>query len=415
MATAYHSKPDIYLGLERQVLKSFHERRFYKAEYPSDKVGESIRILFLNRWVGCHTGGTETHIKELASRLARRGHEVEIVTTEGDELKGYEGLVRVHYVSRNWGEPLYSRPMDPLLAYFGLLAALKMLAKLLYLRARGVKYDVISVHCTLEALLALSTRWLLRVPAVFVFEGYSDAEARIARYADLQTALSKPVVDRVYEKCGYKPLLIPIGVDTSVFKPEGERLPIPDRGSKTVVLSVCRLTPPKNIPIIVEAARIACQKDPSLLFYIVGDGPERGRIEEVIERYGLKDRVLMAGKVPQAELPRYYRSADIFVSAELSPDHFWIVVLEAIASGLAVAWTYDGTDEYLGTIENWGIPIPPKDPGKLAEVLLKLAGDRGLLENYKMRALEKARTYDWDRIIGEYERAYASAAEQVER
>jgi glycosyltransferase involved in cell wall biosynthesis/SAM-dependent methyltransferase len=302
--------------------------------------------------------------------------------------------------------------MSPLLAYFGFLAALKMLWKLLSLHRRGARYDVLSVHCTLEALLALSTRWLFRTPVLFVFEGYSDTEARIAKYADLQTALSKPVVDRVYQKFGYRPRLVPIGVDTSVFTPEGEKLPISDRKEKTVILSVCRLTPPKRVHILVEAARIASARNPNLLFYIVGEGPEREKLEGLIREYRLADRVVVTGKVPQERLPVYYRSADIFVSTEPSPDHFWISVLEAIASGLAVIWTYDGSEEYLRTIENWGVPVPPEDPEKLAEALLELARDRKYLEKCKQEALEKSQKYEWDRIIDNYEKVYETVKER---
>jgi glycosyltransferase involved in cell wall biosynthesis len=300
--------------------------------------------------------------------------------------------------------------MSPLLAYFGFLAALKMLWKLLSLHRRGARYDVLSVHCTLEALLALSTRWLFRTPILFVFEGYSDTEARIARYADLQTALSKPVVDRVYQKFGYRPRLVPIGVDTSVFTPKGEKLPISNREEKIIVLSVCRLTPPKRVHVLVEAARFATAQNPDLLFYIVGDGPERGRIEDRIREYNLTDKVSLTGKVPPEELPVYYRSADIFVSTEPSPDHFWIVVLEALASGLAVIWTYDGTEEYLRTIENWGIPIPPEEPERLASEILELAENRTRLMEEKGSSLERSKRYSWDRIIEEYEEVYAKAA-----
>lgn len=358
--------------------------------------------------MGCHTGGTETHIKELASRLARRGHQVSIITTEGNELKDYGSLINVYYISKNRLEPSYVRPLSPSLLYFGFLSGMKLLLKLLQLKLSGIKFDVISVHCTLEAILMIICKRFFNAPVVFIFEGYTDTEAKVAKFADLQTAMSKPVIDRCYLKYGYKPALIPIGVDTHKFTPNGRKLPIAGRNDKIVVLSVCRLTKPKNVDVLVEAARVVCQRDPRFIFYIAGDGPERENIEKLVEKYNLQDKVFIHGKVTDEELPVYYRSADIFVTMHASPDQFWIVVLEAIASGLPVIWTYDGTEEDLKTIENWGIPVPPKRADVLAESIIKLGNDKKLYNEIKQAALIKAKAYDWDRIISLYEKAYES-------
>ncbi len=374
-----------------------------------------IRILFINRWVGCHTGGTETHIKEVASRLAQKGHEVNIMTTEGNELKRFEPSIKTYYISKNRWEPSYVRPLDIWLLYFGLLSGIKYFIKLLQLRISGIKFDVISVHCTLEAMLMLPYRLFLNVPVVFIFEGYTDMEAKIAKYTDLQIAMSKPVINKCNIRCGYEPILIPIGVDMKRFTPNGRKLAITEKDNKIVVLSVCRLAKYKNVNVLIEAANIVCQRHPDFIFQIVGDGPERKNLEMLVERYNLKDNVSIYGKVSADDLPMYYRSADIFVTMQVSPDQFWIVVLEALASRTPVIWTYDGTDDDLESIENWGIPVPPNNPEILAQNIIRLGIDMKFYNENKQASLIKAKNYDWDRIISLYERAYESVVNQHAR
>jgi len=375
------------------------------------KVGK-IRILFLNRWVGCHIGGTETHIKELASRLAKRGHEVHILTTQGDELKKYEGLIKVWYVSKNRGEPLYSRSMshDSRLPFYALMFTLKALAKLLYLRLKGVKYDVISTHYALEAAMLRYLRLFLHVRYLFVFEGYTDLEAKIAKHANLQVSISKAIADKCHEKYNYRPVVLPVGIDRTRFKPDGTKIPLNRSVYKWVVLSVCRLDPKKNLSTLVEAARIVCSRDPSFLFLLVGKGREKEKLEKLAEKHGLHGNVVLTGGISDDELPAYYRSADIFASTEVTPDEFLITAIEAMTSGLAVIVTSPtGTFEAIG---DSGIVISPNRPDVVAKKILEIAYDNELRGKLVEKSLKKAEEYDWELLIRKYEKAYVSVAQK---
>ena len=68
---------------------------------------------------------------------------------------------------------------------------------------------------------------------------------------------------------------------------------------------------------------------------IGGSGPERIEIEARIRRDGL-DRVHVVGFIPDADLPDYFRAADVFVLPTRTAEGFGLVLMEAAASGIAV-------------------------------------------------------------------------------
>ena len=378
--------------------------------------------MFFNRWVGLHVGGTETHIKELASRLAKRGHEVHILTMEGNELKAYCPWVKLWYVSRNFRERLYSRSIeeDPWVLIYGIVSGIKFFFKLLEFRLRGIKYDVVSVHCSLEAFLMFILRTLFHLPYVFVFEGYTSLEGKLAKYANAQIAISQTVVDNCYKEYSYKPIAIPVGIDCEKFNPVKSRIHKSAITNsfleKKLVLTVGRLVPTKNIPTLLYAAKLVCEKDPTFIFLIVGEGREKERIQRIIRDFELQNNVIMTGKVSDEMLATYYRSADLFVSPEnvsWSGDQFLITFLESMSSGLPVIWTSDLAE--IHKAENWGVFVPPERPDLLAEKILEIANNEELKQNLIKKGLDISKKYDWNRLIVQYEKVYVSVIEKPAR
>ena len=86
-----------------------------------------LKILFLNRWVGCQKGGTEKHIIGLASSFVKRGHDVHIMTTKGQELNSYRNRISVWDVPKNKWEKPFSRAIseDPFLLFYSFMFLVK--------------------------------------------------------------------------------------------------------------------------------------------------------------------------------------------------------------------------------------------------------------------------------------------------
>ncbi len=105
-------------------------------------------------------------------------------------------------------------------------------------------------------------------------------------------------------------------------------------------LCVARLIEKKNIPRLVKAFakwRSDLAPDSNWKLVIVGDGPERGAIEEAIAKLGIGESVVLAGEIGRIEeIFRYYAFANCFVLASHHNEQWGLVVNEAMACGLPV-------------------------------------------------------------------------------
>jgi glycosyltransferase involved in cell wall biosynthesis len=120
---------------------------------------------------------------------------------------------------------------------------------------------------------------------------------------------------------------------------------------------------------------------PTINFHltIVGDGPCRNSLSELVKTLHLENCVTFTGVIPQEELINIYSNMDILVHASLSegrPN----VVLEAMASGLAViASEIDGIKEVIENGLN-GLTFRTGDSAQLSDLICLLASDRALTE-----------------------------------
>jgi glycosyltransferase involved in cell wall biosynthesis len=122
-------------------------------------------------------------------------------------------------------------------------------------------------------------------------------------------------------------VIIPNGVDVAALR---EAAPY-DLGYQ-VVLSVGRLVEYKNIELLLAAGRML---PATARIVIVGAGPDRRRLENLVERYGIAERVSFLGRVADGDLHRWYRSATVTVEMSRH-EAFGIALLEALVAGSAV-------------------------------------------------------------------------------
>ena len=123
------------------------------------------------------------------------------------------------------------------------------------------------------------------------------------------------------------------GVDTALFRPS------PDRAALRLSLGLTRKTL-ISVGLLIERKGHhrtieAMTQLPDFELLIAGDGPERGRLAALIERFNLKDRVTLMGARPHAELPELYGAADASVLAS-SREGWANVLLESMACGTPV-------------------------------------------------------------------------------
>lgn len=173
-----------------------------------------------------------------------------------------------------------------------------------------------------------------------------------------------------------------------------------------VVLSVARLVPEKGLDTLVAA--VADAGLPGLLLVVVGDGPERGRLEEEARERGVRLRLL--GDVPWGDLPEAYAAADVF--ALLSTSEPWgVVVNEAAASGLPLVLSdrVGAAADLLVEGEN-GCLVAPGDVAGAAAALRRLALDASLRREQGRRSDDRMGAWGYGASVEAFVTAVRDAA-----
>lgn len=164
---------------------------------------------------------------------------------------------------------------------------------------------------------------------------------------------------------------IPNGVDCARFHPSEKK------GAAPLILCVARLVKDKDLTALLGAFKILAQKNPAPQLRIVGDGPEKERLEAFISAMpkGIGERIELAGA--SGDPAPHYREADIFALSSIregQPN----VILEAMASGLPIcATSVGGIPDLIGQ-DAGGLLSPPQDAEALAASLARLLGDAEL-------------------------------------
>ena len=197
-------------------------------------------------------------------------------------------------------------------------------------------------------------------------------EARGLRRADRIFALSKYTQDAIKATAGSDRLsLAPCGVDTNLFRPAEN--PVAD-----YILCVARFSDArKNVRLLLDAYAQLCSKliqAPDL--YLIGDPPSADA-QQQLQNLGIADKVKLIGPKRGQELAEIYRNAAFFV---LSSDEegLGIVILEAMASGLAVVSTDCGGPATVITPGKTGLLSPVGDIAAFAGAMERLVRDSGL-------------------------------------
>ncbi|MEM1646612.1 MAG: glycosyltransferase family 4 protein, partial [Ignisphaera sp.] len=129
-------------------------------------------------------------------------------------------------------------------------------------------------------------------------------------------------------------------------------------------------------------------------------------IKGMISNYGLTNRVIFTGWVPEAELPVYFAESDVYLFPSLL-EGFGLSVAEALASGKPVIGFDIPPINELVENQKEGILVPVGDVKALAEAVKSLLFNESLLAemsyNARKKALEK---FSWDRIVAEHLKIY---------
>ena len=190
-----------------------------------------------------------------------------------------------------------------------------------------------------------------------------------------------------------KVTVIPIGVDLSRFS----AVPAARTGDRFRLLYVGRLARGKRVDNLLRAMDLLWDRPVHLT--IVGDGPERGRLEKLREMLSLGERVTFAGRVPEDELPGYYRACDAWVTAS-EHEGFCVPVVEAMASGRPVI--VPDVTAMPETAGSAGLTYPSGDLAGLVSVIDRLMTDRALYDSLVRKAFDEVTRFEMGGVMARY-------------
>jgi phosphatidylinositol alpha-mannosyltransferase len=170
------------------------------------------------------------------------------------------------------------------------------------------------------------------------------------------------------------------------------------KDGKLNILFLGRLEKRKGLPYLLEAFALLKARMPDTRLIIVGgDGGMREVCESFVRRSRLKD-VVFTGYAPDDDLPRYYRTADVFCAPNTGNESFGLILLEAMAAGTpVVASSIEGFACVVAHDEE-GLLVPPRDSAALAEALLQLLNDPDRRQEMGRAAQAKAEGFGWEKI-----------------
>lgn len=169
--------------------------------------------------------------------------------------------------------------------------------------------------------------------------------------------------------------LLPHGVDLQRFTPRAT-----ESNGKLRLLAVGRLVEKKGFHFLIAA--LAGLKTPFTLT-IVGEGPERERLRQLVVLNNLENRVVFRGPLTHSELPQIYAEADVVVVPSIRDrsgdrDGLPNVVLEAMACRRAVVASDVGAIASAIVDQETGLLVPPGDPVALGQALRLLSSNKEL-------------------------------------
>jgi 1,2-diacylglycerol 3-alpha-glucosyltransferase len=344
-----------------------------------------MRVLMFSNTYQPSTSGVVTSITLFRQGLIAANHEVHLIVPHYD---GYED--KDPYIFRFPALDLSDRIDISLVLPF---------QPLMEPTVRGIMPDIIhSQHPVWMGDLAVTFAHDLRVPLVFTFHTRYDeyAQSYVPIVAELASKVAEEVVKRYMRQCTHivaptpaiRDLILreyPIKVPVSIVPSPVDLTRYQDIDAKRIrkefgldkyelLLYMGRLAKEKGLDFLIRTfAKIVAER-PQARLMLVGDGPYRRGLENLVQSLGLFNKVIFTGLVPHEEIPDYASAADLFVFSSVT-DTQGLVLVEAMAAGVpVVAVEAPGPIDVLA--KGGGILVPAKEDAFVQAVLSLLEDER---------------------------------------
>lgn len=240
---------------------------------------------------------------------------------------------------------------------------------------------------------------------LFVRASYGLFLRDVGKKADKLLVLTSEL-QSLLQAYGYRAdrvVVSPNGVDTRLFSPPASKRNCSD---KKVLLYIGSMMPEDGLLNLIKAFSLLNQKR-ELNLTLIGDGPERLELIELVKKLDLKQKVIFHRHVPYKLIPQFIRESYIGIGPlRLSPVNYYTIptkILEYFACGKPVVSSPVSRD--ILTDESTGFLVRDVSPRNIAEKLSILIEDEKLTHNMGKNARQLAvERFDWKRIIDQIEK-----------
>jgi glycosyltransferase involved in cell wall biosynthesis len=369
-----------------------------------------MRILMIAKTLTAHrSGGFETHVTQLANRLAER-HEVDVICR------------RLPVGKNDYNFNVYDIP------YSGIgIDAIDNLATLPFLKKEIEKlsrnnYDIVhgqgfsscAYFLTKEkkpfvyTLHGISAEHLVgyREPMLSVLKILFDAEKYCVDNADKIICVSKRTMKEAPKYYGFsknKCVYIPNGVDVLKFRQKRMK------SKKPTIGFVGFLHEHKGVHFLLNAMSYVVREIPDAFLVIIGTGSGMKRFKRMTSNLGISKNVFFAGRVLDEDLIRWYNTFDLFVLPS-QYEGFGLVVLEAMAAGTPVIVSDTGNLPELA--KDSGFVVDPENTTELSDKIIKILLDENLRKRLSKNCLRKIKKFDWKYIVKKTEKLYENLLDE---
>jgi len=304
--------------------------------------------------------GVATSVHLLRKELTALGHNVYIFTTTDPRASRETGIFRMRSM------PFVFLPSHRV----GLMYSPNSLLKM-----RKLKLDVVHTHSEFSlGIFGKIVSEALRIPLVhtyhtlwedyvhYVAGGHLITPKMAGRFSKFFCNRARVVIAPTEKAEGYllnygveRPIrVVPTGIDIAPFAPDaycqneiaGLKQSLGILPEERVLLSLGRIGKEKSMDIIIKKMPQILDMLPGTKLVIVGDGPARAELEELVKNLNIGTNVIFTGAKPWSDIGKYYQLGDVFINASVTETQ-GLTYVEAMAAGLPVIAKFDTSIENL--------------------------------------------------------------------
>jgi glycosyltransferase involved in cell wall biosynthesis len=391
-----------------EVLDSLVE----ESKLPTER---KLKILVINYEYPPIGGGGGVICRDIAEEISAIGHKVTVVTSEFKGLEKYEikNGVEILRVPVFFRSKQNTASLPSMLSYVpaSVSKANELLSK--------ENYDVINTHFAIPSGPAgNSISRKFKIPNVLsihggdIFDpsksmsphktiGLKQTVRRMLLNADRVVAQSSDTKKNASTLYNIQRNIdvVPLGIKPNKFQ-EKNRKELGLLENKIIFVTVGRLIPRKNLEELIEIV-LRMKKNFGCELIIIGDGPEKENLQQIINSLNLSNEIKLVGRVSEELKFQYLSASDVYLSTAIH-EGFGIVFLEAMECGLPVI-CYDrgGQVDFL-TSDETGYLIKLKDTESFYNNLTYLLNNVDLKERISMSNRELVKKFYINNIANQY-------------